>query len=42
MASKTITKPKGGLVSRAVYDRQMSNLDKLGKQLELTLNRFKV
>ena len=27
---------KGGTVSRVVYDRQMSNLDALGKQLKLS------
>tara|TARA_R100000008_G_scaffold16502_1_gene8137 strand:- start:25514 stop:25891 length:378 start_codon:yes stop_codon:yes gene_type:complete len=29
-------KKKGGTVSRVVYDRQMSNLDALGKQLKLS------
>tara|TARA_R110002020_G_scaffold385062_1_gene596026 strand:+ start:282 stop:659 length:378 start_codon:yes stop_codon:yes gene_type:complete len=30
------TVKKGGTVSRVVYDRQMSNLDVLGKQLKLS------
>ena len=29
-------KKKGGIVSREVYDRQLSQLDSLGKSLELT------